>query len=94
MKTRAIATIWAPHDEISPPVLLFFLTSSILNIKLFPFCGLNVLLVTPFQRKKLSGIAKKMPEFSATADQAAVTAYGRRQSQTVARGLPIRVILG
>jgi hypothetical protein len=35
--------------------------------------GSSPMLSVCFQRKKLFGIAKKMPEFSSTADQAAVT---------------------
>jgi hypothetical protein len=32
MRSAAIAAIWAANDEINRLVLLFFLTSSILNI--------------------------------------------------------------
>jgi hypothetical protein len=41
VRTKIIAAIWAANDEISRPVLLVFLTSSILNIT-FPFSGLNL----------------------------------------------------
>jgi hypothetical protein len=64
MRTKTIAVVWAANDEVSSPTLLFSVTSSMLNITRFPFCGFSVRLFTSFQRKKLCGIAKKFGFFT------------------------------